>query len=167
MYPKNSFMHNAVHYKVTSFGPSSVLSRKRSLFQGLQIIYVVFHGFRHTVSQIIQLGARFSLNIFIYFSSLHVSGIQVSIIRRKSLYDATLIFVTLYGWRLVCWLDWNPTSTTDATHTEWQIPVSCRYSNFPLMMGTWMPETCREEKWINIFKQNCVPSWIICEMFNL
>jgi len=34
----------------------------------------------------------------------------------------------------------------DTTHTEWQIPVSYRYSNFLLMMGTWMPETCREEK---------------------
>ena len=37
-------------------------------------------------SQIIQLGAQFCLNIFIYFSSLHVSGIQVPIIRRKLLY---------------------------------------------------------------------------------
>jgi len=24
------------------------------------------------------------------------------------------------------------------------------------MMGTWMPETCTEEKYI---KQNCAPSW--------
>ena len=29
------------------------------------------------------------------------------------------------------------------------------------MMGTWMPETCREEKQINKYiKQNCAPSWI-------
>jgi hypothetical protein len=28
-------------------------------------------------------------------------------------------------------------------------------------MGTWMPETCREEKQINkCFKQNCALSWI-------
>jgi len=32
------------------------------------------------------------------------------------------------------------------------------------MMGTWMPETCREETYINIFKQKCAPSWIICDM---
>ena len=38
------------------------------------------------ISQIIQLGAQFSLNIFIYTSSLHVAGIQVPIIRRKLLY---------------------------------------------------------------------------------
>jgi len=55
---------------------------------------------------------------------------------------ATMVFVTLYGWRLVCWLDWNPTSIPDITHTEWQIPVSYRYSNFLLMMGTLMPQTC-------------------------
>ena len=33
--------------------------------------------------------------------------------------------------------------TPDVTHTESQVPVSHRYSNFLLMMGTWMPETCR------------------------
>ena len=31
---------------------------------------------------------------------------------------ATLALVTLYGWRLVCWLDFNPTSRPDAIHTE-------------------------------------------------
>jgi len=30
---------------------------------------------------------------------------------------ATLLFVTLYGWRLVRWLDWNPTSRPNANHT--------------------------------------------------
>jgi len=44
------------------------------------------------------------------------------------------------GW--IC----NPTSIPDSIHTELQVPVSHRYSNFLLMMGTWMPETCREEK---------------------
>ena len=43
----------------------------------------------------------------------------------------------------------------------------CRiYCDFLLMMGTWMPETCREETEINIFKQNCAPSWITCETDN-
>ena len=40
----------------------------------------------YRISQIIQLSAQFCLNIFIYLSSLHVSGTQVPIIRRKSLY---------------------------------------------------------------------------------
>jgi len=100
---------------------------------------------------------------------------------------ATLVFVTLYGWCLACWLDWiQPTITCDTgiCHFVWvvscllvglnptnnylrhwylslcmggvlsagwvesnqQLPVSLRYSNFLLMMGTWMPETCTEEK---------------------
>ena len=40
----------------------------------------------------------------------------------------------------------TPTSRRYATHTKRHIPVSHRYSDFLLMMGTWMPETCREEK---------------------
>jgi len=36
---------------------------------------------------------------------------------------ATLLFVTLYGWRLVAGLIENPTSRPDATLREWQIPV--------------------------------------------
>jgi len=37
-------------------------------------------------------------------------------------------------------------SRPNVTHTEWQIPASHRYSNVLRMMGTWMPETCREVK---------------------
>jgi len=60
------------------------------------------------LSQIIQLGAQLFLNIFIYVSSLHVSGIQVPIIRRKSQY--------------LCETgSFNPTSWPDATYPEWQI----------------------------------------------
>ena len=51
-------------------------------------------------------------------------------------------------------------SRPDATHTEWQIPVSHTYSEFLLMMGTCMPKHV-EEKWINVFKQKCARSWII------
>ena len=40
----------------------------------------------------------------------------------------------------------NPTSPPDATRTEWQIPLSHSYNYFLLMMDTWMPETCREER---------------------
>jgi len=50
------------------------------------LFYVLLTVLHRTVSQIIQLGAQFYLNIFIYVPSLHVSGIQVPIIWRKSLY---------------------------------------------------------------------------------
>ena len=69
---------------------------------------------------------------------------------------ATLLFVNLYGWRLVCWL--VPTSRPDATHTEWQIPVSHRYSDF----SWWWAHCCPKhvEKRNKYTKQNCAPSWI-------
>ena len=125
------------------------------------------------ISQISPTSCTILFIIFIYFSSLHVSGVHVSIklcaqvcliyLFISLLYMfrgfmcpssgenycicATLLFVTLFRWRLVCCLQWiNPTSRRNATHTEWQIAVSHRYSNFLLMMGTWMPETCREGK---------------------
>jgi len=50
------------------------------------VLYVFWTVHPRIISQIIQLGAQFCLNIFIYVSSLHVSGIQVTIIRRESLY---------------------------------------------------------------------------------
>ena len=85
------------------------------------------------------------LNIFIYLLYMFRASMCPSSGENYCI-CATLVFVTLYGWRLVCWLDFIPTNRPDATHTEWQIPVTHRYSNFLLMMGTWMPETCREEK---------------------
>ena len=50
------------------------------------------------------------------------------------------------------------TRRPDATHTEWHIPVSHRYSNFSL----WWAHGCPKhvEKWNRYTKQNCVPSWI-------
>jgi len=47
----------------------------------------------------------------------------------------------------------NPTSRPDATHTELQVTVSHRYSNFLLMVGAWMHETCKEGKYINILNR--------------
>ena len=51
----------------------------------------------------------------------------------------------------------NPTCRPAATYTEWPTPVSHRYSNFLLMMDTWMPEYV--ERWNKYIKQNCAPSW--------
>ena len=82
------------------------------------------------------------------------------IIRRKLLYlcDTDVCHSIWMASGLL--LDWNLTSRPDATHREWQTPVSHRYSNFLLMMGTWMPKTCREVKYV---KQNCAPSWTYLE----
>jgi hypothetical protein len=71
------------------------------------IFYVLLTVHPCIISQINPTRCSILFYIFIYFSSLNVSGIHVPIIRRKLLYYATLVFVTLYGWRLVCCLDWN------------------------------------------------------------
>jgi len=72
------------------------------------------------------------------------------IIRRK------LLYLSDTG---ICHSDWltsgllvglklrfNPTSKPDVNQSERQMPVLLRYSNFLLMMGTWMSETRREAK---------------------
>jgi len=52
----------------------------------------------------------------------------------------------------------TPTSRPDAAHTEWQIPVSHRHSNF----SWWWARGCPKhvEKRNKYTKQNCAPSWI-------
>ena len=60
-------------------GSTMKLGKKR-------VICIRIYGINYSISQIIQLGAQFCLNIFIYVFSVHVSGIQVPIIRRKLLY---------------------------------------------------------------------------------
>ena len=52
----------------------------------------------------------------------------------------------------------TPTSRPHATHTEWQIPVSHRYSNF----SWWWAHGCPKhvEKRNKYTKQNFTPSWI-------
>ena len=52
----------------------------------------------------------------------------------------------------------TPTSRPDATHTEWQIPLSYRYSNF----SWWWAHGCPKhvEKRTKYTKQNCEPCWI-------
>jgi len=57
----------------------------------------------------------------------------------------------LSGWSV------TPTSRTEATHTEWQILVSHRYSSF----SWWWAHGCPKhvQKRNKYFKQNFAPSW--------
>ena len=50
---------------------------------------------------------------YIYFSSLCVSGNHVPVIRRNYCNYVTLVFVTLCGWRPVCWLEFLSPSLAD------------------------------------------------------
>ena len=58
---------------------------------------------------------------------------------------ATLVFVTLYGWRLVC--------RPDATHTERRIPTS--------IFCCWWAHGCPKlvQKRNKYIEHNCAPSW--------
>ena len=113
----------------------------------LQQSYVLLTVHPCIISQINPTRYTILFNLFIYFSSLHVSGIHVPIIRGKLFISMGHWYLTLCMGRVwsVGWI-FNPTSRPDATHTEWQILVSHRYSSFLPMMSTWMTETCREEK---------------------
>jgi hypothetical protein len=80
----------------------------------------------------------------------------VPIIRRNYCTYATLVFALCVGglWSA----GWTPTSRPDATHTEWQIPVSHRYSNFSWWWAHGWPK--HVEKRNKYTKHNCAPSWI-------
>jgi hypothetical protein len=63
---------------------------------------------------------------------------------------AALVFVTLYGWCLVCWLDSiQPADQTPPIQSD---KYQCRKdtSIFLLMMGTWLPETCRVNRTVHL-----------------
>jgi len=93
---------------------------------------------------------------YVYCFSLHVSGNYVLIIGRKYRNYATPGIC--HSIQMTVWYagrneiqpciphNFTPTSRPDSTHTGWQTPMPHRYSNFLPMLGTWMPETCREEK---------------------
>jgi hypothetical protein len=53
---------------------------------------------------------------------------------------------------------WYLSLSMDATHAEWQTPVSHRYSNFSWWWGYGCPK--HVEKRNKYTKQNCAPSWI-------
>ena len=107
--------------------------------------YVLLTVHPCVISQISPNKCTILLNIFISLLYMFRASMGPSLGVNYCIY-ATLDFVTLYGWLLVCWLDFNPTSRPKATHTEWRIPLSHRYSNFLLKMGRRMPETCKLKK---------------------
>ena len=96
---------------------------------------------------------------YIYLSSLHVSGNNVPIIRRKLLYlcDTGICHSVWVASGLLVGLI-TPTSRPDDTRTEWQTPVSQRYNNF----SWWWAHGCPKhaEKRNKYTKQKFAPSWI-------
>ena len=70
---------------------------------------------------------------------------------------ATLVFVTLCGWRLVCWLD--SIQTADHTPPIQSDKYQCRIDT--VIFSWWWAHGCLKhvEKWNKHIKQNCAPSW--------
>ena len=68
-------------------------------------------------SQISPTSCKIMLNIFISLLYMFRASMCPSSGENYCIY-ATLVFVNLYGWRLVCWLDWiHPTNRPEATNT--------------------------------------------------
>jgi len=56
-----------------------------------------------------------------------------------------LVYVTLCRWPsgVQVWISFKPAHQT-VIYTQWHIPDVVLIQLIPLMMGTWLPETCRE-----------------------
>jgi len=89
-----------------------------------------------------------SFFMYVYFYSLHVSGSHVPIIRRINCINTTSGIC-----HSVSMTDWcaglDETVSSKPAHqtviyTEWHIPDIVLIQLILLMMGTWLPETCRE-----------------------
>ena len=81
--------------------------------------------------------------VYVYSNSLHVSNIQVLIIRRFSCIDT--ISCICHSDRLVCSLDiLSKPAYQTVTYIGWHIPDIILIQLNLLMMSTWMFETCRE-----------------------
>jgi len=62
------------------------------------------------------------------------------------------------------WVSSKPAHQT-VNYTGWHIPdVVLIQLNLP-MMGTWLPETCREQKYTHM-KKNCMSSWLFTKKFH-
>ena len=72
----------------------------------------------------------------------------------------TLVFVTLYGWRLVCWLEWNAVSLqpADQTPPKQSDKYQCRTNT--VIYSWWWAHGCSKhvQKWNKYINQNCAPS---------
>jgi hypothetical protein len=82
-----------------------------------------------------QLGAQFFF-MYVYFYSLHVSGSHVSFIRRINCFSTTSGIC--HSVEMAVW-----SADKTAICTQWYVPAVL-IQLILLMMGTWLPETCRE-----------------------
>ena len=111
------------------------------------------------ISQINPTRCTILFNIFIYLSSLHVSGIHVPIIRRKLLYPCVT------GTCNIVWVASGLLLGVKLQPADQTPPIQC--DKYQLCMGTvifswWWAHGCPKhvEKKNKYIEQNCAPSWI-------
>ena len=103
---------------------------RRDLFFPLLFLRFFYRASLYNLFQIKPTRCTLLLSIFIS-TSVHVSGNYVPIIRRTYCIYATLVFFTVYGWL-------SGLLQQTATHTQWKIQVSHRYSKF----SWWWAHSC-------------------------
>jgi hypothetical protein len=121
--------------------------------------YKKAHLFRMPENVILQISptrCTILLNIFIYLLYMFLATMCPLSGENYCIYVA-LVFVTLYRWRPVCCLVFNPTSRPDTTYTECQ--YQCRTDT--VIFSWWWAHGCPKgvEKRNKYIKQNCAPSW--------
>ena len=94
----------------------------------------------------------FISHLYIFRATMYPSSGEITVSMRHWYLSLCMGGIWSAGW------SFNPTSRPDPTHTEWQIPVSHRYSNFPW----WWAHSCLKhaEKRNEYTEQKCALSWI-------
>ena len=122
---------------------TDLLSIIRSLF------YVLLTVLLDTILFNDQLDAQFFF-VYVYFNSLHVSSIQVLIIKRFNCINTIPCILVCHSGRLVCMFGRTGVPSKPAyqtvTYKEWHVPDIVLIQLNLLMISTWMLETCRELK---------------------
>jgi hypothetical protein len=110
-----------------------------------------------TILQINPTRCTILLSIFVYLLCMFrattcPSSGEITVSMRHWCLSLCMGGVWSAGW------SYTPTSRPEASHTEWQIPVPHRYSNF----SWWWARGCPKhaEKINKYTKQNCTPGWI-------
>ena len=111
----------------------------------------------HTNLQISPTSCTILLNIcisllYMFRASVFQSSEKIAVSMRHWYLSLCMCGVWSAGWIF------NPTSRPDATHSEWQIPVSHRHSNFSWWWAHGYPKHVGKSN--KYTKQNFTPSWI-------
>ena len=110
------------------------------------------------ISQISPTRCTILLNIFISLLYMFRASMCPSSGKNYCIY-ATLVSVTLYGWRLVCWLDLISIQLQDQTPPIQSDKYQCRIDI--VIYSWWWAHGCPKhvQKRNKYIEQNCAPSW--------